>query len=87
MVATKKLGTDPLLAKDMLSSFGRFEIVVITPRIIGNAIDCGINNQISFWDALIVSAAESAGCEKPWTEDLNHGRIVGSVRIENPLVP
>ncbi len=86
VVATKKLGTVPLLAKDMLKSFERFEIVIITPEIIGNAIDFGINNQISFWDALIISAADNADCEKLWTEDLNHGQIVGNIRIENPLV-
>jgi predicted nucleic acid-binding protein len=38
-----------------------------------------------FWDSLIVVAAESAHCGKLWTEGLNDGQVIRSVRIENPL--
>ena len=87
VTATKKLGADPLLVKDILHSFEHFEIVMVNPAIIYDAIDCGILNRISFWDALIVVTAESSRCEKVWTEDLNHGQIIRGVRIENPLKP
>ena len=85
VVATKKLGADPLVVKDILHSFRRFETVVITPEIIKDAIDCSLINRISFWDSLIVVAAESARCESIWTEDLNDGQIIRGVRIENPF--
>jgi len=85
VAATKKLGAEPLVVKDILNSFERFETVVIMPGIIKEAIDCGIINRLSFWDALIVAAAESANCEKLWTEDLNDGQVIRGVRIENPL--
>lgn len=85
VTATKKLGADPLVVKDLLNSFERFETVLVTPEIIKDAVDCSILNRLSFWDSLIVSAAESANCAKLWTEDLNHGQIIRSVRIENPL--
>ena len=85
VAATKKLGADPLAVKDILHSFRRFETVVITPEIIKDAIDCSLINRLSFWDSLIVVAAESARCEKIWTEDLNDGQIIRGVRIENPL--
>jgi predicted nucleic acid-binding protein len=85
VVATKKLAADPLAVKDILHSFRRFETVVVTPEIIKDAIDCSLINRLSFWDALIVAAAESARCEKIWTEDLNDGQILRGVRIENPL--
>lgn len=85
VAATKKLGVDPLLAKDILHSFKQFEIVIVNPSIIYEAIDCSVINRISFWDSLIVVAAESARCEKLWTEDLNDGQIIRGVRIENPL--
>ena len=83
--ATKKLGADALLVKDILHSFERFETVIITPSLIKDAIDCSIINRLSFWDALIVVAAESAHCERLWSEDLNHGQIIRGVRVENPL--
>lgn len=84
--ATVKLGADPLITKDILRSLERFEIVIITPGIIKDAIDCSIINRLSFWDSLIVAAAESAKCDILWTEDLNDGQIIRGVRIENPLL-
>lgn len=85
VTATKKLGADALLVKDILHYFEQFETVIITPQIIKDAIDCSIINRISFWDSLIVIAAESARCEELWTEDLNDGQVIRGVRIENPL--
>ena len=41
--------------------------------------------QLSFWDALILEAARLSGADRVLTEDLQHGRIVGGVRIENPF--
>jgi predicted nucleic acid-binding protein len=86
VTATKKLQVDALLVKETLHSFAQFEIILISPEIIDRAVDCQILNQISFWDALIVSAAQSACCEVLWTEDLNHGQIIQEIRIENPLI-
>ncbi len=86
VVGTKKLAADPLLVKDILHSFENFETVIVTPEIIKEAIDCSIINRLSFWDALIVATAESAKCERIWTEDLNHGQVIRGVKIENPLI-
>lgn len=85
VTTVKKLGADPLLIKDILHAYERFETVIITPDTIRDAIDCSIINRLSFWDALIVVAAESARCEKLWSEDLNDGQVIRGVQIENPL--
>jgi predicted nucleic acid-binding protein len=85
VVGTKKLGVDPLLMKDILHSFEQFEIVGLNPAIIYTAIDCSILNRLSFWDSLIVVAAESAHCGILWTEDLNDGQVIRGVRIDNPF--
>ena len=85
VAATRKLGTDPLVTKDLLHTFERFEVVTVTPDMIRDAIDCSILNRLSLWDALIVAAAESARCERIWTEDLNHGQVIRGVRVENPF--
>ena len=85
MIATKKLGADPLVVKDLLNAFERFDTVIVTPEIVKDAIDCSILNRLSLWDALIVVAAESARCEKIWTEKLNDGQIIRGIRVENPL--
>ena len=86
VASTGKLGADPLIIKDILRALERFETVVITPMLIREAVDCSVLNRLSFWDALIIVAAESAHCEILWTEDLNHGQVIRSVRIENPLL-
>lgn len=87
VTTVKKLGADPLLIKDILHAYGRFETVIITPDIIKEAIDCSIINRLSFWDSLIVVAAESAQCESLWTEDLNEGQVIRGVQVKNPFRP
>lgn len=86
VASTSKLGADPLIIKDIIRSLERFETVIITPALIKEAIDCSLTNRLSFWDALIVVAAESSKCSFLYTEDLNHGQIVRGVRIENPIL-
>jgi len=39
----------------------------------------------SFYEALIVAAAIKAGCQTLYSEDMQHGRTVGSVTITNPF--
>ena len=85
VTATKKLGVDPLAAKDILISFEHFEIVTNTPQTLKEAIDCSIINTISFREALIVVSAEMAECDTVLTEDLNHGQIIRGVKIESPF--
>jgi predicted nucleic acid-binding protein len=86
VVATRRLGIEPLLAKGIVQKLENFEIVIVGTRLIHEAIDCSITNEISFWDSLIVVAAQSAKCDVLWTEDLNPGQIIRDVRIINPLV-
>ena len=42
--------------------------------------------KLSFYDALIVAAAQEAGCEVLYSEDLQHGRSFGTLRVENPFL-
>ena len=38
-----------------------------------------------FYDSLVLAGAASAGCSTLYSEDLQHGRVVRNVRIENPF--
>ncbi|HNM24896.1 MAG TPA: hypothetical protein PKL15_05675 [Saprospiraceae bacterium] len=49
------------------------------------AIDFSIIHQLSFWNALIVSAAQKANCSTLFTEDLNSGQIMAGIKIINPF--
>ena len=59
--------------------------VSISPDMVFDAIRTHLENGISFWDALIVTAAAYGGCKVLFTEDLNHGQTINGVKIENPF--
>lgn len=84
VAATKKLGVPPLAAKGVLKTFSVFDTVQVSPGLIHDAVDCSILNQLSFWDALILAAASSAGCTTVYSEDLNGGQTILGVRVVNP---
>lgn len=42
--------------------------------------------QLSWFDALIVEAAIRSGCERLYSEDLNHGRKFGRLTVQNPFI-
>jgi predicted nucleic acid-binding protein len=41
---------------------------------------------LSWYDALIVSAAQASGCDVLFSEDLQHGRKFGKLQIKNPFL-
>jgi predicted nucleic acid-binding protein len=40
----------------------------------------------AFYDALIVAAATEAGCDILYSEDMQHGRVIGGLTIRNPFI-
>ena len=44
-----------------------------------------MRNRISFWDALIVTAAIKGGASRILSEDLNPGQVIAGVSVENPF--
>jgi predicted nucleic acid-binding protein len=59
-------------------------VVLIGLPLIRDAIDTSILSRISFWDALVVVAAQGANCASLSTEGLHAGQIIRGVKIENP---
>lgn len=85
VTATRKMGVAPLAAKRVMQSFTIFEVVQVSPALIEKAIDRSVLSQLSFWDALIVTASASSGCTTIYSEDLNAGQMIDGVRIVNPF--
>ncbi len=50
------------------------------------AIDMEQRYRLSFWDALIVVAAQKGGASVLFSEDFNHGQKFGSVVVQNPFI-
>ncbi len=85
VVATRKLGIPPELARRKLALLGRLDLVSVNLELILSAIDLQRLRQLSFWDALIVRAAISSGCTVLFTEDLQDGSSIDDLHIVNPL--
>lgn len=85
IVAINKMKADPIIVKNILHNFRNMEIVTNDLELIEQAIDISVISQISFWDSLIIAAAEKANCEYIFSEDLNPGQTYRGVLVVNPF--
>ena len=72
-------------ARALVGRYGRWPVYAITTGDILEAADLEQRHSLSFWDALIIVAAARSGAERIISEDFQHGRTIGGVRIENPF--
>lgn len=87
-VNVRKVATNPLSqseAKELLADYLTWEVVVNDGQSILEALELEERYQISFWDAMIVQAANAAGVESLYSEDFNHDQRYGSVVAVNPF--
>lgn len=87
VVATRKFAP-PMArrqAREIVALYATWPVVHIDPTLILTASQLEERHRLSFWDVLIVEAARVAGAARLLTEDLQHGRLIGGVRIENPF--
>lgn len=83
--ATRKLHIPADQARRHVQNWSKIDVVVIRPEIILGAIDLHRLHSLSFWDALVIKSAGTAGCRRLLSEDLNHGQTIDGVTIENPF--
>lgn len=72
-------------AREVVADYLTWQVVVNGGDSILEALELETRYQISFWDALIVQAAQSAGTHVLYSEDLSDGQLYGAVRVVNPL--
>lgn len=85
-LALKKLKLPAAHIRAQLDLYEQFEVVQVTPALIRAGLDLHQTRSVSFYDAIVLASAETAGCGVLFTEDLNTGEVVGSVRLVNPFV-
>ena len=83
--ARKKLQLDGAAARARIEVYLGFDVVTVTPALLLAAVDLNRLDSVSFWDALVIRAAEHAGCDTLFSEDLQAGRRFGPVRVVNPF--
>jgi predicted nucleic acid-binding protein len=76
---------DARATREIIADYLTWQVVVNGGESILDALDLSERYQISFWDALVLHAAQTSGAEILYSEDLSHGQTYGSVRVINPL--
>lgn len=85
--ARRKLKMSPEKLAEFLDAFqNMFEVVPVTVDVHRRAMEFAFSTNFSIFDSNIIAAAELAGCDVLYTEDMNHGQRVGRVMIRNPFV-
>jgi predicted nucleic acid-binding protein len=87
VVTTRKF--DPPMrrsaAREVVALYGEWPIVQVDVALILAASKLQERHAFSFWDALVVEAARRCGATRLLTEDLQAGRRIGGISIENPF--
>ena len=60
-------------------------VAPLTKVIHTRAVALARERDLSVYDALIVAAAQDAGCERLFSEDLQHGQKFGTLTVKNPF--
>jgi predicted nucleic acid-binding protein len=81
--ATRPLSVEE--TRRLIEDYSSRDVVVNTAESILGALTLESRYKISFWDALILQAAGSAGAAVLYSEDLAEGQTYGAVRVVNPL--
>jgi predicted nucleic acid-binding protein len=72
-------------ARVIVTDYLSWDVHVNTGESILEALELEERHRISFWDALVIQAAEASGAAVLYSEDLSDGQMYGTVRVVNPL--
>lgn len=78
----------PVPAQDVitiLDTLSPIRLIATDSGLIRRAVEARAKYGLHFWDCMIVAAAERAGCERLWSEDLNAGQTYFGVAVANPF--
>ena len=72
-------------AEEVISLFSILPVIGIDVSMVRRAVSTHRRYGIDYWDSLIISAAERAGCTHVLSEDLNSGQSYHGVTVMNPF--
>ncbi len=71
--------------REIVEEFLSWSVYPIVPEDIVVASKLEEKYGYSFWDCLIITAAQNEGAEILYSEDMQHGQQIGNVKIVNPF--
>jgi len=86
--ATRPTRSDALThrqALDLVIAFSRFPVPATTLALATAAMATRDRFGLSYWDAAIIEAARSLGCDRVLSEDLGEGQDYDGVLVTNPF--
>ena len=72
-------------AREAVNLIGILPVMALDLAMVRRAISTLLRYRISYWDALIIAAAERAGCARIFSEDLNPGQSYHGIVVVNPF--
>jgi len=72
-------------ARALVRDLAAWQPVAVDLHLIRDAWALQDRYSLSWWDALIVAAAQASDCRVLLTEDLQHGQMFGTVRVIDPF--
>jgi predicted nucleic acid-binding protein len=73
------------LAEEYLDLWQGYKVQENSVEVLRAAVSAAKRYRISFWDAAVIEAARTLGCETVLSEDLDDGQRYGGVRVRNPF--
>ena len=86
--ATTRRVSNPLpeeVAGQAINLFATLPVIDIDLGLVQRAVGTCNRYRISYWDSLIIAAAEKAGCTQIFSEDFNTAQIYHDILVVNPF--
>jgi predicted nucleic acid-binding protein len=88
-ITNPKKSTRPislLSARDVIQTYHAWTVYRPAVEDILSASELSERYQFSFWDSLIIVAAQMSGATTLLSEDMQNGQQIGSIKIVNPFI-
>lgn len=76
----------PERARDIVADLGTWKVALLEVPDVLKASRLSERYKLSFWDGLILAAAQKEGATVVWSEDFNHGQNYDGATVQNPFV-
>jgi predicted nucleic acid-binding protein len=88
VTVTRKIANplDRQRAREIIRNYLAWPVHLNDAETVLLASEIEARNNLSFWDALIVAAAQLLRVDKIFTEDMNHGQRIEGILIANPFL-
>ena len=83
--ATGKMGAPAAIARQMVELYAEWQAVEFSLTLLQRAWHWTDHAGVTYWDALILAAAERAGCRWILSENFQHERKYGPMQVIDPF--